>query len=431
MIDSLGVPVTMFPQDIYHAMKRTQTIVLAGGRGTRLRQLTDNRAKPAVHFGGKYRIIDFTLSNCINSGLRRISVLTQYKSHSLMRHLQMGWNLLRGEAEEYIEVLPAQQRIDESQWYQGTADAVYQNLDIFRSRRAEYVIILAGDHIYKMDYSLLLTDHIQSGADITIPCIEVPVAEASHFGIMGADKQDNITDFVEKPIFPPTIPGHPGVSLASMGIYVFNAAFLFRELERDAQDPDSQHDFGKNLIPYFVQQKGLKIRAHNFSKSCVLSTPTSIPYWRDVGTVDAYWESNLDLTHVTPLLDLYDLNWPILTFQAQNPPAKFVFNDDGRRGYAVDSLISNGCIISGSSVKNSVVSTRARVNSYCEIDHSIILPEVEMGRSCRLTKVIVNRGCKIPEGLIVGEDPEEDARRFYRSENGVVLITMPMINSLS
>lgn len=417
--------------DINHAMKRTQTIILAGGRGTRLKHLTDNRAKPAVHIGGKYRIIDFTLSNCINSGLRRISVLTQYKSHSLMRHLQQGWNLLRGEAEEFIEVLPAQQRIDESQWYQGTADAVYQNMDIFQSRRAEYVIILAGDHVYKMDYSLLLADHIKSGADITIPCIEVPISEASHFGIMHVDAEHNITDFVEKPANPPSIPGDPLKSLASMGIYVFNADFLFKELLRDSQDINSQHDFGKNLIPYFVAQKGLKIKAHNFAQSCVLSSPDSSPYWRDVGTVDAYWECNLDLTHVTPLLDLYDPNWPILTFQAQLPPAKFVFNDDGRRGCAVDSLVANGCIVSGSSVRNSVISTRTRINSYCTIDHSIILPEVEIGRGCQLTKVIVNRGCKLPEGLIVGEDRAEDERRFYVSENGVVLITMNMINALS
>lgn len=416
-------------RELRQAPKRAITIILAGGRGSRLMDLTDNRAKPAVHFGGKYRIIDFALSNCVNSGFRRISVLTQYKSHSLIRHMQHGWSHFRAEMGEYVDIIPAQQRVDETLWYQGTADAVYQNLDIFSGQRADYVLILAGDHVYKMDYAAMLADHIKKGADVTIPCIEVPRMEATGFGVMHVDKEDRVVDFLEKPKNPPGIPGNEEFALASMGIYVFNAKFLYEQLQRDADLADSAHDFGKDIIPYLVKEKA-RVMAHRFGDSCVRSDADAPAYWKDVGTIDSYWEANIDMTRVTPQLDLYDPNWPIFTYQEQLPAAKFVFDDDDRRGYAVDSVISHGCIISGSRVRQSLLSSRVRVNSFCDIEEAVLLPDVVVGRHARLKKVVVDRGTVIPSGLVVGEDAEEDARRFHRSANGVVLINSAMIKAL-
>jgi glucose-1-phosphate adenylyltransferase len=410
------------------APRRAIALVLAGGRGSRLKQLTDRRAKPAVHFGGKFRIIDFALSNCINSGFRRISVITQYKSHSLLVHLQRGWGFLRGEINEYVDFLPAQQRIDETSWYQGTADAVYQNLDILQSRGAEHVLILAGDHIYKMDYAAMLSWHISRGADVTVPCVEVPRMDATGFGVMHVDDHDQVVSFLEKPTDPPAIPGKPDKALASMGIYVFNAKFLYDQLKRDAADPTSSRDFGKDLIPYLVPRA--KVMAHRFQDSCIHSQPDAEPYWRDVGTIDAYWEANLDLTKVTPDLNLYDKQWPIFTYQEQLPPAKFVFDNDDRRGMAVDSLVSGGCIISGAQIRQSLLFSSVRANSYSSLTEAVVLPDCDIGRHARLTKVVVDRGCRIPDHLVVGEDPDQDARRFHRTDSGVTLITREMLARL-
>ncbi|PWC55125.1 glucose-1-phosphate adenylyltransferase [Azospirillum sp. TSO22-1] len=415
-------------RDLRLAPRRAVALVLAGGRGSRLKQLTDRRAKPAVYFGGKFRIIDFALSNCINAGFRRIGVLTQYKSHSLLRHLQRGWGFLRGEMNEFVDLLPAQQRIDETSWYQGTADAVYQNLDIIRAHRPEYILILAGDHIYKMDYGALLLDHIARKADLTVACIDVPREEAKGFGVMHIDADKRVVGFVEKPADPPCIPGRPDRSLASMGVYVFNAEFLYEQLERDFNTPGSTRDFGKDIIPHLVPRA--RVMAHDFADSCIAGTPGDPPYWRDVGTIDAYWEANIDLTRVTPQLNMYDRNWPIFTYQEQLPPAKFVFDDEDRRGTAVDSVVSGGCVISGSVVRQSLLFSSVRVNSYSELNQCVVLPECDIGRRCRLTKVVIDHGVEIPEGLVVGEDPELDARRFHRSEGGVCLITREMIDRL-
>lgn len=410
------------------APRRAIALVLAGGRGSRLKQLTDRRAKPAVHFGGKFRIIDFALSNCINSGFRRISVITQYKSHSLLVHLQRGWGFLRGEINEFVDFLPAQQRIDETSWYQGTADAVYQNLDILQGHGAEHVLILAGDHIYKMDYAAMLAWHISRGADVTVPCVEVPRTDATGFGVMHVDDHDQVVSFLEKPADPPAIPGKPDKALASMGIYVFNAKFLYDQLRRDAADPTSSRDFGKDLIPYLVPRA--KVMAHRFQDSCIYSQPDAAPYWRDVGTIDAYWEANLDLTKVTPDLNLYDRQWPIFTYQEQLPPAKFVFDSDDRRGMAVDSLVSGGCIISGARITRSLLFSSVRANSFSSLTEAVVLPQCDIGRHARLTKVVVDRGCRIPDHLVVGENPDEDARRFHRTESGVTLITRDMLARL-
>lgn len=408
--------------------RRTIGLVLAGGRGSRLKALTDRRTKPAVYFGGKFRIIDFALSNCLNSGVRRIGVLTQYKSHSLLRHLQRGWSFLRNEFNEFIDLLPAQQRIDEDSWYLGTADAVYQNLDILRAHNPEYILILAGDHIYKMDYAELIADHVAQGRKCTVACIEVPIAEASAFGVMAIDDQRRIVEFVEKPANPPAMPGKPEVSLASMGIYVFDAPALFAALEQDAATPGSSRDFGKDVIPAMVAE-GQAV-AHPFGMSCVKSSPEAPAYWRDVGTVEAYWAANLDLTNTIPELDMYDRDWPIWTYQEQLPPAKFVFNDDGRRGMAVDSLVSGGCIISGGSVNRSVLFSKVHIHSYAEVDEAVLLPEVDVGRGCKLRKVVIDNGCVIPPGMQIGYDAAEDAKRFYRSEGGVVLVTRAMLEAL-
>lgn len=402
--------------------------VLAGGRGSRLMELTDTRAKPAVYFGGKARIIDFALSNAINSGIRRIGVATQYKAHSLIRHLQSGWNFLRSERNESFDILPASQRISEFQWYEGTADAVYQNIDIIESHAPEYMVILAGDHIYKMDYELILQQHCETGADVTIACLEVPRMEAVGFGVMAVDEHDNVTAFVEKPADPPAIPGNPDIALASMGIYVFHTKLLFDELRRDAETPGSSRDFGKDIIPYLVKHG--KAVAHRFSDSCVRSGTEIEAYWRDVGTVDAYWEANIDLTDVVPKLDLYDRSWPLWTYSEVTPPAKFVHAEDGRRGEAVSSLVSGDCIISGSSIHRSLIFTGTRAHSYSMLDQAVILPHCVIGRGVRLSKVVVDRGVEIPDGLVVGEDAELDAQRFRRTDNGVVLVTKSMIDRL-
>jgi glucose-1-phosphate adenylyltransferase len=406
-------------------VRRTIALVLAGGRGSRLRQLTDRRAKPAVYFGGKFRIIDFALSNCVNSGIRRIGVITQYKSHSLLRHLQRGWSFLRAELNEMVDLMPAQQRVDEDHWYRGTADAIFQNLDIIQSGRPEYVVVLAGDHIYKMDYSLMLQDHVASGAGCTVGCIEVSRQEATAFGVMAVDGERRITDFVEKPGNPPAMPGNDHVSLASMGIYVFNAQYLYQLLEEDLKDPASSHDFGKDVIPRVVREG--RALAHPFSLSCVSSHPAAQPYWRDVGTIDAFWEANLDLASVTPELDIYDTEWPIWTTQRQLPPAKFVQDADGRSGITINTMVSGGCIVSGSAVSNSVLFSNVRVHSFCVLDQVVLLPEVTVGRHCRLSRVVVDRGCTLPDGLVIGENAERDAQRFERTANGVVLVTADML----
>jgi glucose-1-phosphate adenylyltransferase len=407
--------------------KRSIALVLAGGRGSRLKNLTDKRAKPAVYFGGKFRIVDFALSNCLNSGIRRIGVITQYKSHSLLRHLQRGWAFLKPEMNEFVDLLPAQQRVDEESWYRGTADAVYQNMDILQGYHAEYVVVLAGDHVYKMNYALMLADHVAHGKPCTVACIEVPRLEATGFGVMAVDEQRHIQAFVEKPADPPGMPGQPDVALASMGIYVFDAEYLYRELERDLADPDSSHDFGKDIIPKAVEQGNAV--AHPFGMSCVGTKEGQPPYWRDVGTIDAYWDANIDLTATDPLLNLYDREWPVWTHQSQLPPAKFVHNMGDRRGMAIESVVSGGCIVSGS-VYRSVLFSIARVHSYAQVNWSVLLPEVEVGRHARITRAVVDRGVRLPDGLIVGENPEDDARRFFRSENGIVLITREMIERL-
>jgi glucose-1-phosphate adenylyltransferase len=408
--------------------RRTLALVLAGGRGSRLKQLTDRRAKPAVFFGGKFRIIDFALSNCLNSGVRRIGVLTQYKAHSLLRHLQMGWSFLRPEMNEFLDLLPAQQRLDEATWYRGTADAVYQNFDIFRAAEPEYFIVLAGDHIYKMDYSNMLQDHVDKGADCTVACAEVPLHGAADFGIMAVDDAMRIVDFLEKPKNPPAMAGKPGRALASMGVYVFTAEFLYAELERDHRDPTSSHDFGKDVIPYLVS-RGRAV-AHSFEESCVKTTPEAEAYWRDVGTIDSYWSANIDLVMPVPSLDIYDRDWPIWTYQQQLPPAKFVFDDADRRGMAIDSMVSGGCIISGAAVRRSLLFSNCRVNSHARTSGAVLLPDVEVGRRARLTNVVVDRGCHIPEDLVIGEDAKLDAKRFYRSEQGVVLVNADMLTAL-
>ena len=408
--------------------RRTMALVLAGGRGSRLMNLTDNRAKPAVHFGGKFRIIDFALSNCVNSGFRRIGVVTQYKSHSLLRHLQRGWSFMRSEMGDFVDLLPAQQRVNEVDWYRGTADAVWQNLDIVRDMQPQYVVILAGDHVYKMDYSIMLADHVASGRGVTVGCIEVPRLEATGFGVMAVDEQRSVTSFVEKPADPPPMPGQPALSLASMGIYIFNADYLYRLLDEDARDPASDHDFGKNLIPKAVSEG--QALAHPFSMSAIANPPYSRAYWRDVGTVDAYWAANLDLASTTPELNMYDRDWPIWTYQEQLPPAKFVHNQDGRRGEAIDSLVSGGCIVSGATVLNSVLFSNVLIRSYSQLERTVVLPDVQVNRHCRIRNAVIDRRCKLPEGLVVGEDPELDAKRFYRSPGGVVLVTRAMLDKL-
>ncbi len=392
-------------------------------------ELTAKRAKPAVYFGGKARIIDFALSNAINSGIRRIGVATQYKAHSLIRHLQRGWNFLRPERNESFDILPASQRVSENQWYVGTADAVYQNIDIIEANAPQYMVVLAGDHVYKMDYELMLRQHVDSIADVTVGCIEVPRSTASGFGVMHVDRNEVIVNFVEKPADPPGLPDRPEFSLASMGIYVFETRFLIDQLRRDAADPDSSHDFGKDIIPYIVSHG--KAVAHRFSRSCVRAESEAEAYWRDVGTIDAYWEANIDLTDVVPHLDIYDRTWPLWSYAEVTPPAKFVHNDNNRRGSATSSLISGGCIISGASLHRSLIFSGVRAHSYSTLTEAVVLPECSIGRGARLHRVVLDSGVQIPEGLIVGDYPEADAQRFRRTENGVCLITQSMIDRLT
>jgi len=408
--------------------QQTMAFVLAGGRGSRLMEMTERRAKPAMYFGGKTRIIDFPLSNAVNSGIRRLGVATQYKAHSLIRHLQRGWSFFRAERNESLDILPASQQMDEDNWYLGTADAVFQNIEIIAGNRTKYVIILAGDHIYKQDYSLMIQQHVESGADVTVGCIEVPRMEATGFGVMHVGDNDEIIDFVEKPADPPAMPGHPDLALASMGIYVFETEYMFELLRVDAADSNSSHDFGKDIVPHVV--KTGKACAHPFGRSCVRSGAERDPYWRDVGTVDAFWQANIDLTDFTPDLDLYDQDWPIWTYSELTPPAKFIHNEEGRKGHALSSLVSGGCIISGSELEQCLLFTGVRTRSFARLKGVVAMPYVEIGRNAKLTNVVIDRGAVIPEGLVVGEDAELDAKRFHRSEGGVCLITQRMIDEL-
>ena len=401
--------------------RNTIALILAGGRGSRLHNMTDWRAKPAVPFGGKFRIIDFPLSNCMNSGIRKIGILTQYKSDSLIRHIQQGWGFLRGEFGEYVDLMPAQQRHDEDSWYKGTADAIFQNIDILRGRHPEHILVLAGDHIYKMDYGAMLADHVAKRADLTIGCIEVSLEEATAFGVMDVDDCRRVRAFVEKPECPPVMPGRTDTALASMGIYIFNAKFLFEQLIKDADTPKSTHDFGKDIIPAVIDK--YIVNAYPFLD--LQSGAQS--YWRDVGTIDAYWAANMELIGVKPDLNLYDKTWPIWTYQEQTPPAKFVFDEDDRRGMAIDSMVSGGCVVSGAQVRHSLLFSNVRVNSYTCVQDSIVLPDVNIGRHCHIKKAIIEKACVIPENTVIGEDLVEDAKRFYVSPGGVVLVTPEML----
>ncbi|QIE43038.1 glucose-1-phosphate adenylyltransferase [Meridianimarinicoccus aquatilis] len=404
---------------------RTMAFVLAGGRGSRMKELTDRRAKPAVYFGGKVRIIDFALSNALNSGIRKMAIATQYKAHSLIRHCQRGWNFFRAERNEYLDILPASQRVDDK-WYRGTADAVAQNIDIVDDYDVDYVLILAGDHIYKMDYELMIRQHVDSRADVTVGCLTVPRDEAKAFGVMGVDATGQITEFLEKPENPPATPEDPNISLASMGIYVFSWKFLRELLIADAEDKNSTHDFGGDLIPGIV--KNGKAMAHRFTDSCVKSSPDAPAYWRDAGTIDAFWKANIDLTDFNPDLDLWDKEWPIWTYSESVPPAKFIHNEEKRRGSAVSSLVAGGCIISGTDVRNSVLFTQVHTNSFAALEGVVALPYVEVGRHAQLRNVVIDRGVIIPQGLVVGQDPEEDGKWFRVSEGGVTLITQDMLD---
>lgn len=408
------------PRFVSRLTRRTLALILAGGRGSRLHELTDWRAKPAVPFAGKFRIIDFPLSNCVNSGIRRIGVLTQYKAHSLIRHLVSGWGWMQNELGEFMEVLPASQRTSEG-WYAGTADAIYQNLDIIRTHQPEFVLVLAGDHIYKMDYGPMLAYHVERGADMTVSCLEVSLEDAKAFGVMAVDDQSRVVGFLEKPADPPPMPGREGIALASMGNYIFNTQFLYEQLIKDADAPNSSHDFGKDIIPSIIDK--FQVYAYPFRD------PKSgkQAYWRDVGTIDAFWEANIEMVEVTPELNLYDTDWPILTFQVQLPPAKFVFDEDYRRGIAVSSMVSGGCIISGATLRRSLLFSNVRVNAHSNVTESVILPEVEIGEHCRIRRAVIDRGCKIPHGMVIGENLEEDAKRFRVTPKGIVLVVPEML----
>lgn len=405
--------------------RQAMAFVLAGGRGSRLMELTDKRAKPAVFFGGKSRIIDFALSNAVNSGIRRIAVATQYKAHSLIRHLQRGWSFFRAERNEFLDILPASQMAGEERWYRGTTDAVAQNSGIIDGYGPAYMVVLAGDHVYKMDYEVMLRQHVESGAEVTVGCLTVPRAQATGFGVMAVDERQRITSFLEKPADPPGIPGDPENALVSMGIYVFDWMFLRQRLMEDVEDPGSSHDFGKDLIPRIVA--GGKAVAHRFADSCVMSGAERAPYWRDVGTIDAFWRANVDLTDFVPDLDLYHQEWPIWTYSEVTPPAKFIHDEPSRRGSAVSSMVSGGCIISGAHIDRSLLFTGVHARSYSVLRGVVALPRVVVNRNARLTKVVIDRSVEIPEGLVVGEDPQEDAKWFRRTEDGICLITRPMI----
>lgn len=403
--------------------RETLALILAGGAGSRLYELTAWRAKPALYFGGKYRIIDFTLSNCLNSGIRRMGVLTQYKAHSLIRHLVHGWSWFHaGGSQEFVEILPASQRVG-GEWYRGTADAIYQNLDIIRTHDPRFVLILSGDHVYKMDYGPFLAAHAEREADMTICCIEVPVEEAAgQFGVMTVDETGRIIGFDEKPAKPNEVPGKPGYCLASMGNYVFNTEFLYEQVIKDADTPDTQHDFGRNVIPSII--KDYQVYAYAFRDP----ETGEQAYWRDVGTLRAFWEANMELVSLNPQLNLYDHNWPVWTHQIQSPPAKFVWDKDDRRGQAIQSMVSGGCVVSGSSVRNSLLFSRAYVHSYSSITDSVILPDVDIGESCRISKAIIDAGAKIPAGTVIGEDPDDDRERGFRvTDDGITLVTPDML----
>ncbi len=417
------MPVSDKPQHerfVSQLTRNTVAMILAGGRGTRLHQMTDWRAKPAVPFGGKFRIIDFPLSNCINSGIRRIGILTQYKADPLIKHIQQGWGFLRGEFGEFVNLMPAQQTAQGGGWYEGTADAIYQSIDMLRGQNSEHVLILAGDHIYKMDYGAMLADHVDKEADLTIGCLEVSLDEAKDFGVMHVNKDRQVQAFVEKPANPPSIPGKPDKALASMGIYIFNTDFLIEQLIKDVDTPGSTRDFGHDIIPAVIDK--YNVNAYPF-----LNLQGEQSYWRDVGTLDAYWSANMELIGVNPDLNLYDKTWPIWTYQAQNPPAKFVFDDEERRGQAIDSMVSGGCVVSGATVKHSLLFSDVRVNSYSTVTDSVVLPEAEIGRNCRINKAIIEKGCHIPEGTVIGEDRAEDEKRFMVSPGGVILVTPEML----
>jgi glucose-1-phosphate adenylyltransferase len=406
--------------------RETFALILAGGRGSRLGPLTDWRAKPAVPFGGKFRIVDFTLSNCVNSGIRRIGVATQYKSQSLIRHLQRGWSFLDGRFNEFIQLLPAQQQISES-WYLGTADAVYQNLGMLRRHAPRFVLVLAGDHIYKMDYGRMLAAHVRTGADVTVACVEVPVADAAGaLGVMEIDENLRILEFAEKPEHPKAIPQRPTHALGSMGIYLFGAGFLYDALCEDADNPSSSRDFGRDIIPKMIRE-GKRVYAHRFADSSVGNEPSGVPYWRDVGTIDAYWEANMELTKINPALNLYDREWPIWTYQAQMPPAKFVLDEEARRGMAVDSLISGGCIVSGSTVRRSLLFSDVHVDCYSYLEDTVVLPQVRIGQRVVLKCAVIDRGCQIADGTVIGVDAEADRRRFFRTARGVTNVTPDML----
>lgn len=408
------------PRFVSLLTRDTLALVLAGGRGSRLYELTDRRAKPAVYFGGKFRIIDFPLSNCVNSGIRRIGVLTQYKAHSLIRHLVHGWSNFRSELGEFVEVLPASQRTT-GNWYAGTADAIYQNLDIVETLRPKYVMVLAGDHIYKMDYGEMLAYHAEKGADMTVACVGVPLEDAKGFGVMTVNDSHQVTAFDEKPDNPQPMPGSSDTALASMGNYIFNTDFLFEQLHKDAANPESSRDFGKDIIPSIIANH--KVYAYPFRDP----TTGKQPYWRDVGTIDAFWEANMELVSVEPELNLYDETWPILTYHRQLPSAKFVFQDPGREGKALDSVVSAGCVISGAAVINSLLFSNVKVHSYSEVRESVLLPEVQVGRHCRITRAVIDRGCQLPEGTVIGEDREADAQRFRVTSKGITLVTPEML----
>lgn len=407
-------------QPTHRLARDTLALVLAGGRGSRLHELTRWRAKPAVYFGGKFRIIDFPLSNCVNSGIRRISVLTQYKAHSLIRHLVKGWSSFQSELGEFVEVLPASQRTS-SNWYAGTADAIYQNLDIIRSLRPKYILVLSGDHVYKMDYGALLAYHVNKQADMTVCCIKVSLDDAKGFGVISVDEGLKVTAFDEKPANPLPVPGETDIALASMGNYVFNTEFLYEQLQLDATNNQSSHDFGKDIIPSLINQAQVYAYPFQDEKAEVQ------PYWRDVGTLDAFWEANIDLVEITPELNLYEEDWPILTYQSQLPSAKFVFRDEGRKGQALDSVVSGGCIISGSTVERSLLFSKVRVHSFSKVEESVVLPEVDIARNCRIKRAIVDRGCRLPAGTVIGEDSVADAERFRVTRKGIVLVTPDML----
>jgi glucose-1-phosphate adenylyltransferase len=403
--------------------RNTYTLVLAGGRGSRLRQLTNHRAKPAVHFAGSMRIIDFTLGNCVNSGLRRVGVLTQYKAQTLIRHVERSWGFLEASLGEFVDIIPAQQQTGEG-WYSGTANAVYQNLDLVREAACDHVVVLAGDHVYKMDYSVMLADHAASGADLTVTCLEIPIQDASDFGVMAVDADRRIVSFEEKPARPQPVPGRPDRALVSMGIYAFDTGFLLDLLERDAADPQSSHDFGRDIIPNVLGSA--RVFAHSFDDSCV-SRQGGCSYWRDVGTLDAYWEANLDLTRIVPELDLYDESWPVLGRQPMRPPAKFVFDEAGRRGMALDALVSNGCIVSGGTVRRSILFHSVTVGENALVEDSVVLPNVNIGRNVVLRRTIIDKRCVLPDGFSAGVDPASDRARFHLTERGVCLVTPEML----